>query len=481
MRNPLLGLALFVVAFALPELAFGQSRQSSYVWNQTSLTGNNLQADFGRIVAHPTNPNVIYLCTMSSLDPISGVPGPADGIWKSSDLGVTWTVLSDAVMSPDYSILGLAISESSPDTLYVSTKEYGVFKSTDGGISWAAMNNGLPFPNGNHSGVAIAVDPADADKVYVSVAQTDGLDIFNLSPDHPGFYLSHDGGASWQSNNTGLPSRYDNVADGNSRTAVPSSIVVLPQSPNYVLLGMAEIHVNTVLLFGSKTAKTSGKVFYSSNSGTGNFREASSGLPTNIKQGVSLGTSVARISASIVMLSNSTGNSINVWSTHTGLTFDIDLGGNALVVNRGQGAFFTKNGNWQARNAGLPFISSWTAPPAGGATVKFIDCTSVGTVAVGTGNTEKAVLLGSIGTDQGNSSSNNAKVYASRDSASTAWIGNWDAGLDVSPTLGYSEANAAGITFNADMSYAFATVRWGDPSTTTPLVADDGVYRVKLR
>ena len=181
MRNPLLGLALFVVAFALPELAFGQSRQSSYVWNQTSLTGNNLQADFGRIVAHPTNPNVIYLCTMSSLDPISGVPGPADGIWKSSDLGVTWTVLSDAVMSPDYSILGLAISESSPDTLYVSTKEYGVFKSTDGGISWAAMNNGLPFPNGNHSGVAIAVDPADADKVYVSVAQTDGLDIFNLT------------------------------------------------------------------------------------------------------------------------------------------------------------------------------------------------------------------------------------------------------------------------------------------------------------
>ncbi|MDP6849502.1 MAG: hypothetical protein QGH51_03435 [Planctomycetota bacterium] len=479
MKNSLLGLVLMIVALSGSNAAHAQS---SYVWNQTTLTGNNLQADFGHLVAHPTDPNVIYLCTMSPLDPVTGTPGPADGIWKSSDLGNTWSVLSDSVMSPDYSILGLAISTSAQDTLYVSTKEHGVFKSLDGGLSWAAVNNGLPFPNANHSGVAIAVDPTDANKVYVSVAQTDGLDIFNLSPDHPGFYWSHDGGASWQSNNSGLPSRYDNIADGNSRTAVPSSIVVLPQSPNYVLLGMAEIHVNTVLLFGSKTAKTSGKVFYSSNFGNGTFTEASSGLPTNIKQGVNLGTSVARISSSIMMLSHSTGSSIDVWSTHTGLTFDLDLIGNALVVNRGQGAFFTKNGNWQARNAGLPYISSWTAPPtAGGATVKFTDCTSVGTVAVGAGNSENAVLLGSIGTDQGNSSANNAKVYASLDSASTAWIGNWDSGLDVSPTLGYSSANAAGITFNADMSYAFATVRWGDPSTTTPLVADDGVYRVKLR
>ncbi len=478
MRIPLIGQISLALLLTVPQIS---AAQRAYTWNQTALTGNSLAADFGRIVAHPTDPNTIYLCTMSAIDPLSGNPGPAEGIWKSDDLGNSWSILSDSVLLADFSILGLAISASAPDTLFAATKQHGVFKSTDGGISWLAINSGLPFPNADHSAVAIAVDPTNANKLYLSVAQTDGLDIFNLSPDHPGFYWSHDGGSTWNSNNSGLPSRYDNIGDGHSKTAVAASIVVLPQAPNYVLLGMAEVDVNTVLLFGSKTAKTQGRAYYSANFGDGSFTQVSNGLPTDIKQGVSLGTSVARISSSIMMLSNSTGNSIDIWSSHTGLTFDIDLLGNALVFNRGQGAFNTKNGNWQDRNLGLPYVSSWTAPPSGGVSTKFVDCISVGTVAVGTGNSENAVMIGSIGTDQGNPAANNAKIFASLDSAQTGWLGNWDSGLDVSPTLGYSAATAAGIVFNADLSYAFATVRWSDPAVTTPDVTDDGVYRVKLR
>jgi hypothetical protein len=441
-----------------------------------------LEADFGRLVAHPIDPNIIFLCTISSLDPITGSSVPADGIWKSDDLGNTWTVLSDSNLQSDFSILDLAISKSAPNTLFVATKEHGVFKSNDGGVSWSAINSGLPFPNANHSAVAIAVDPTNANKVYVSVAQTDGLDVFNLSPSHPGFYWSQDGGASWNSNNSGLPARSDGLGDGNSRTAVPSSIVVLPQSPNYIILGMAEIHVNTVLLFGSKAAKTSGKVFYSTSFGQGNFSEASSGLPTNIKQGVDLGTSVARISASIMMLSHSTGSAIEIWAAHTGLTFDIDLGGNAKAVNRGKGVFFTKNGTWQERNSGLPYISSWTDPAStSSVTIQSIDCTPVGSVAVGTGNMQNGVLIGTLRADQGNSSSNATKVYASPVSAAGGWLANWDAGLDVSPTFGYTEANAAGITFNSNTTWAFATVRWSDGSVTNPLTDDNGIYRVRIR
>lgn len=37
---------------------------------------------------------------------------------------------------------------------------------------------------------------------------------------------------------------------------------------------MADVYVNTVLLFGGKVVKTSSKVFYSTTSGAGNFTEA---------------------------------------------------------------------------------------------------------------------------------------------------------------------------------------------------------------
>ena len=456
--------------------------QSAYNWEQTSLTATNFQASFGRLVAHPVDPNILFLCTISPLDPISGTPGLADGIWKTADLGNTWTVLSDSILLADYSILDLAISPAAPDTLMVATKEHGIFKSIDGGLTWVEINNGLPFPHANLSAVALASDPTDADKVYLSVAQTDGLDISNLSPSHPGFFWSHDGGNSWNSNNSGLPDRSDSLSDGNSRTAVPASISVLPQAPNYVLLGMAEVHVNTVLLFGSKVAKTSGKVFYSTTSGTGNFTEASAGLPADINQGISFGTSVARISSSIMILSNSTGGPIEIWGSHTGLTADVNLAGDLRAFNRGKGLSFTKNGNWQTRNAGLPYISSWTDPAStSSVTLKSIDCTPVGAVAVGVGNMQNAVMVGSLRSDQGSSSTNHTKIHASLNSATSGWAASWDAGLDNSPTLGYTEANAAGITFNSDMSYAFATIRWTDAAQSAPLPDDNGVYRLKLR
>ena len=475
-RNLLILLALTLTT------SFVAAQERGYSWEATSLNGKLLQSNLGRMVAHPTDPNILYLCTIASLDPVTGTPGPGDGLWTTSNAGTTWSKLSDTALAPDAEIMDVAVCASAPNTLLVGTKEDGVFRSTDGGTSWTAINAGLGFPNANLGAVAVAMNPNNSNIIYASVAQTAGFDLLNPSPNHPGFFYSQDGGASWTSNNAGLPARYDSTADFKSRTGVAASIVVLPQSPNYVLLGMIDVNINTVILFGSKKATSSGQVFYSSNSGAGTFQKANTGLPTGINQSNSLGTSTARIASSTMILTAATGPKAAVWASHTGLTFDIDLGGNALVNNRSKGIFFTKNGSWGARNTGLPYISSWTDPASNSSlTLKIVDATPAGAVGIGTGPAFQACLVGSLRSDAGDSSSNNTKVYGSLDSGKSGWMKSWDSGLDSSPTLAYTEANANLIVFNADMSYAFATIQWSDAAVTTPLSDDDGVYRLQIQ
>jgi hypothetical protein len=455
---------------------------AQYTWNKTSFPADSLSGVMGNLVAHPTDADTLYQCTIGQIDPISLSMTAGDGLWVSHDTGNSWSTLSDSTFLSSYAVSGLAICRDFSNVMYASTTEFGIFKTTDAGQTWTAVNSGLPFPHVNNTAVAIAVDPADPDRVYTSVAQTGGLDIFNLAPNHPGFFVSTNGGNSWAANNTGLPARSDSLSDSKSRTGVATSILVIPQSPNYVLLGMIDVHVNTVLLFGSKTATTSGRIFFNGNRGNGSFSEIAAGLPGGITQGTQLGASVARISSSTMTLSCSTGANINVWATHTGITADVDLVGNSYVVNRSKGPFNTTTGVWNARNGALPYVSNWTDPASTStSTIISIGATTTSPVAVGTGSLSNACLVGTLRSDQGNANSNKTKVFGSLDSGASNWIATWDGGLDVSPTLGYSEANPGSIVFNANMSYAFASVAWSDSTTTAPMNTDNGIYRVYLR
>ncbi|MGY6561217.1 MAG: VPS10 domain-containing protein [Luteibaculaceae bacterium] len=82
------------------------------------------------ILVHPTDPNTIFLGT------------PQGGIWKTTNLGQTWTPLSDFLSSMGVS--GIAIDPTNTETIYISTGDAfsshsastGVFKSTDGGETW---------------------------------------------------------------------------------------------------------------------------------------------------------------------------------------------------------------------------------------------------------------------------------------------------------------------------------------------------------
>ncbi len=114
-------------------------------------------------------------------DPKTLLSASANSIYKSTDAGSTWSLLSTPSTSP---IRSLAIDPSSSQTMYAGTDAQGVLKSTDGGLNWTAVNNGMvTFTDRPLTATRVWVDPNSTQVVF---AATNG-----------GLMRSVNGGASW--------------------------------------------------------------------------------------------------------------------------------------------------------------------------------------------------------------------------------------------------------------------------------------------
>ena len=119
-----------------------------------------------------------------------------------------WVQITPPSITPDISTMIIALSPSRPTTLYLGTGSRGVWKSINSGRTWFKANgsrpsqrgsvyftnDGTPAGNGEgcasieHLNWALAVDPANADIVYVA----DGYGCAQ------GVWKSVDGGATWR-------------------------------------------------------------------------------------------------------------------------------------------------------------------------------------------------------------------------------------------------------------------------------------------
>lgn len=121
--------------------------------------------------------------------------GAGGGIWKTTDAGVTWNLISDE--APQMSIGALAIAPSNIRRIYAGTGQVttrydiaagdGFWVSDDGGAHW--KKSGLEATR--HIG-AISVDPRNADAVLVAALGH----AFGPNPER-GVFKSADGGKTW--------------------------------------------------------------------------------------------------------------------------------------------------------------------------------------------------------------------------------------------------------------------------------------------
>jgi photosystem II stability/assembly factor-like uncharacterized protein len=183
-----------------------------------------------RVLIHPTNTNIVYVCAEGRLT------GPQEerGVFKSTDGGETW----ERVLFVDQNTAcsGLAIAEKDPNTLLagfwqVEQKTWvqrsggpgsAVYISRDGGTKWTKVTAGMPKPPVGKIDVAIA--PSDSKRMYALIQ----------TPDQGSLWRSDDGGANWK------VVSWDRSLIG--RAGYYIRIVVNPQNPDDVFVMSSSLH-----------------------------------------------------------------------------------------------------------------------------------------------------------------------------------------------------------------------------------------------
>jgi photosystem II stability/assembly factor-like uncharacterized protein len=134
----------------------------------------------GRIVVHPTEPDVVYAAVLGH---IFG-PNPERGVYRSTNGGLSWSkvlFVSDKAGAVDLSmdasnprILYAAIwrAQRTPWTMISGGPGSGVFKTTDGGNTWVELTEGLP--EGTKGRIAVTVSPAAPNRVWALIEHEEG-------------------------------------------------------------------------------------------------------------------------------------------------------------------------------------------------------------------------------------------------------------------------------------------------------------------
>jgi photosystem II stability/assembly factor-like uncharacterized protein len=135
---------------------------------QSAINTSTWSSGLGRVSAiglDPNNDNHII------------VGSPTGGIWKTMDLGTSWTPMFDDQALID--VYALEISHSNPDHYWAGLSD-GLVRSLDGGISWSPVSGVSATALYN----TIVMHPIDADVIF-AVAQsgrvyksTDGGEVF---------------------------------------------------------------------------------------------------------------------------------------------------------------------------------------------------------------------------------------------------------------------------------------------------------------
>lgn len=160
-------------------------------WNQILFITDD--AGIIDLVMHPANPQILYAAGWNRIrnHNESIISGPAAKIYKTTDGGANWDILTNGLPSTDQSRIGLCISPSNPEMLYASyigtdLELQGIYQTTNGGNNWAAVStsglDGMMGGFGWYFG-QIRVHPANPNDISI-------LGVYS--------YRTTDGGSNWE-------------------------------------------------------------------------------------------------------------------------------------------------------------------------------------------------------------------------------------------------------------------------------------------
>ncbi len=185
----------------------------------------------GRIVIHPTNPDIVFACVLGR----TTGPQPDRGVFRTTDGGRNWERVLFA--GENVGCSGLSMDPHSPHTLFAGMWQVemhpwgefsggpgsGIYVSRDGGTKWIRIEeHGLP-----HSPLG---------KIDVAVAPTNSNRVFALiqTKDQGSLWRSDDAGEHWKAVN------YQRALIG--RAGYYIRLAISPDTDNEVLVANSSFH-----------------------------------------------------------------------------------------------------------------------------------------------------------------------------------------------------------------------------------------------
>lgn len=166
----------------------------------------------GRVVVHPTNPNIVYVAALGRAWGFN----PERGVYKSTNGGDSWDKV--LFVSDRAGAVDIVMDPSDPNTLYASTWERvrtpyslksggpgsALWKTTDAGAHWTKVS-GPGWPTTTLGRIGLTISLSNPKVLYANVEadtnpnpkRPDKADTTRAQKINSGIYRTADGGTTW--------------------------------------------------------------------------------------------------------------------------------------------------------------------------------------------------------------------------------------------------------------------------------------------